>query len=1332
MTRPDVLASLTGSDSSAQGRATRRAKPEGRSRERRPGYRRRLSQSPVGAQYVSSEIVAPLQGLSVRRIQDPGRRFALPGAFECQPFGLSRALLTAAVAVVLILSTGVRAFDGHVATEGPLTVSIGPVGPVTAFGVPQKVAVTLTNSAKAPLAVTVRMMGLIDAWRPGGPTETKTTVPAGGKAGGTFWIVAGKGTHSALYPVHVAADFTHGGRRATARAVRIFEARLPAPRPKPLTWSVNVVAADSELPLASLRTYRLAWRRFDEKTFRHTPVGYGGTVAGGGPYFAVSRIKRGTTKRAICMHPPWRSGAGTVFAEYRLKLPDTKPIVLTFANAVRDHSPPEPPSDGVTFRVWAGPAGSEKVVFERHAADKKWLPGKADLSAFASKEIVLKLESHPGPKRNTTCDSSYWAEPVITAGKVALVTQPDAKNVFYRIRYAHARQALTGKAGKQNTAWLFLLADGNLAAIGAAGSGLANAAIAFGRADKCVVLRGIRVDVLGEALGHRPSRIRICDVKTDGGFGYVPEKRKIDIKSCCTDLRIVHTCELDGDKFDVTATIRPKGRGLQVSVSCPKRITDISPGPFDRKAERVYYGHGYCIVEPGAFTAGAGGHNMSTSHVGFDFAGGVSLLTACDTPPTKLEVDPATRTYALHTDNFATFTFVPGVSGAMECATAYRTLYDKKAAPGVKHKAGRFVFDIWGGRYAEATAAMQRAIAYGLTDAMLTMHVWQRWGYDYRLPEIYPPNPRFGTVDDLRKLGAVCAEAGIPWGLHDNYIDHYPDADSYSYETICFTPAGRPIKAWLNKGRNARSYRWRPDKIRPLVRRNLDIIKKELAPTHYFVDVFTSIPCIDFYDRAGKYHTRLETRTCWGRAFSDIRARLGAPAVTTSEAGHDHLVGYLDGADCQHLRITPDRKRFCLNVPCKDWQRVPWFDAVLHDTFILHGVGYSSRYQGGRTRIEAGIESDDYISAEVLTGHALMIDRPAGVGGAVRKYWLAQEFIRSIAMDTIRDVTFAGGDIHRQIVRWNSGATVHVNRGTTDWNVAGRVLPPYGYLAVNGPTTSAIERIRGVIVERSAGPGGRYVNARGLAHAGGLPIAPSAERVEYLGARRFRLVLGWQAEAPAPKDLGIFVHFTHDRSKRSDKIAFQGDYRPETATSTWRGKVTTGAGRAATIPPPWGPGTYEILIGLWDAAAGGQRYTLRGDNDGTARYLVGRLAVEGTDGKVTAVRLLPQKSAPRPASRWNLHGRPVDFGHAVTTGAFRCRRDGRTITVTPLPDLPAFAVTLRPDRLGAQGAVTALCAVASDGRKVRNVPVTAKGGTVSFRTRKGEFAYRFVVGGGRR
>ena len=114
------------------------------------------------------------------------------------------------------------------------------------------------------------------------------------------------------------------------------------------------------------------------------------------------------------MHPAWRGGAGTIFAryKYRCRIPSRS---VSFSNAIRDIGPPEPSSDGVTFRVWVG----EKAIFEKYTDSKSWLGGKVDLSPFAGQEIVLRLESHPGPKKDTTCDSAFWGEPVIASGQQA-------------------------------------------------------------------------------------------------------------------------------------------------------------------------------------------------------------------------------------------------------------------------------------------------------------------------------------------------------------------------------------------------------------------------------------------------------------------------------------------------------------------------------------------------------------------------------------------------------------------------------------------------------------------------------------------------------------------------------------------------------------------------------------------------------------------------------------------------------------------------------------------------------------------------------------------------
>jgi len=995
--------------------------------------------------------------------------------------------------VLLVLLSGrALAFNGHVVTQGPLKITIGDIADVTEYEKPLQVTVMLASTANVAIQVNLRMAGLVDEWYAVGPVEQNLEIVPEGQAKAVFQIAAGKGACSALYPVHIYADFQHEGRTVTAHAVQIFKSnfeKVVTSSGQPSEIPVNVVPDNGALPLCQLRTQRATWCYYD-KPLVYMPVGWQGSSAESSANLSYGTISRGTTKNAIVMHPPWKPGGGTIFAEFSLQLPNVAPIKLVFANAIRDHSDTELASDGVTFRVWAD---SEKL-FERHTDSKKWLDAEVDLSKFAGKRILLRLESHPGPKRDTTCDSSYWGEPMVIAGKLP---EPMPETEREALRRSARMLVKTG----YGRGYLFDLDGKYRAAVIPSGQGPADGIIAIGNNEKCVVFDSLKLTVLGRetsTLGRGPGTWRHENQVLTG--------RQI--------------LQVEGQDVELVTRIWPEKGGLRIKVDCPKRITDFAAGPADQRAPRVYYGHGYCIIEPEAFRAGFGGHNLSTSHVGFDFDGGLSLLVACDNPPDYLEVNPEQKIYSLHTHLDATMTLVPGDKGAFDCARRYRPLYDKQRAGGFEQKAGRFVFDIWGGRYAEIAETMKRMIAYGLTDSLLTVHVWQRWGYDYRLPDIYPPLPELGTVEDMQRIAEVCGEHDIPWGLHDNYIDFYPDAADYSYDDICFTEQGEPIKAWINEGRDAQSYRWRPDRIMPFVKRNLELIKPNLRPTHYFIDVFTSLPCFDFYDKQGNFHSMLETRKSWGETFAWIRDYLGDNAPMTSEAGHDQLTGYLDGSDCQHLQLSPVGKSFCNKLACKDWEMVPWFDAVLHDKFSLHGVGYSSRYQGGRDRQGHGIESDDYVSAEILEGHALMIDRGAFGRGAVRKYWLAQDFVRSIALGEIESVEFVDGDIHKQIIAWKLGARVYVNRGADDWSVAGKMLPQYGYFAKNGRIESGIERIDGVIVEQSRGPSGDYFNARAFNRA---------------GRREIRAAGRWN-EKKVPIDFGPVVTEGVFRCQRKEKL----------------------------------------------------------------------------------------------------------------------------------------------------------------------------------------------------
>jgi hypothetical protein len=1215
-----------------------------------------------------------------------------------------------ALALLTIYSGPLIAFNGHLASEGPLTLAIGGIGPVSALNQPYAVSVALTNSGTDSLTVNLKAK-VIDECRLTGKAEMQVNIPAQGEVSTNFTLVMVPGSHSALYPFHVTGTFTFEGKARAAHAIRIFESKFPersTAQPGELPFST--IPSHGGIALGSIKTYGVSWQWIG-KPLEHLPIGWAGSEGKSLANLGFGRIDRGATRQSLIMHPPYQGGLGSLFVEYRLKLPPAQPIKLIFYNAIRDNSPQEPPSDGVTFRVWAG----DQRLFERHTASKSWVPGEADLTGFAGKEILLRLEVHPGPQLNTVCDSGFWGDLVVFAGEPPRSLTSEEKEKLREV----ARTAVRTGAADGKNAFLFELGEGNRAAVGLGPNGIVDGVIAFGTAGGSVVFDGMRISVLDQTLGSLPAGLQVEQVVVSGN----PTHGILVLHS----LRITDPAGKE-KSVPLKAELRRDGAGLRIKIASPERITDLALAKADQKATRVFYGHGYCIVDPGSFRAGGGGHNLSTSHVACEFENGISLLTACDTAPDDFEVDGPGRIYALHSHPDSTFTFVPGSKGAFDCAIRYRPLYDKQRAPAVDRKTGRFVFDIWGGRYAEDARALRRCFDYGLTNSLALMHVWQRWGYDYRLPDIFPPSPDLGTLEDLRDLGETCRRAGALWGLHDNYVDFYPDATGFSYEHVAFSQSGEPRKGWLNEWRDAQAYQFRPDHVGPFLERNLNLIKPALEPSASFVDVWTSMNVFDYWDCQGNFHSKTETLRCWGEAFRRLRDTLDH-GPTTSEAGSDQLIGWLDGADCQFLRLASSWGRFVNRAPCADWERIPWFDLVNHTRFSLHGVGYSDRYQGGLSREEHGIESDDYISTEMLTGHALMIDLPGMGRGAVRKYWLAQKFIESIARDEISNVEFAGGDVHRLAVSWKAGGRVYVNRGSNDWEVAGAMLPPFGYCAKNGRVESSVQRISGRVVEQSRSPNEFYVNGRGYDPNARLAIRPEGRKTEYLGGRRFRLIVDWEALEPAPADLTVFYHFSREVPGLYMNSEFYGGGRPEIRTSRWSGRITTGTNWVVEVPEKIPPGEYDVLVGLFNAPGNGKRFRLIGDEDSQRRYRLGKIFIEGGGpGAITGIRFEPSPLARTFPVAAGVTSKATDFGLAQTKGAFKVSVEPQGLIVMPLPDGEDFEVTLNLRQIVSRDvSVHSLYAVNVKGERQQDCPFTKGPGTVAFTVRKDTFEYRLTL-----
>jgi hypothetical protein len=946
-------------------------------------------------------------------------------------------------------------------TAGPLTVRMLPpaVGAYGAGGyadlarpgVPCTLPVALENTSDRTISGTLRI-AVIDQW---------TAEPAGAVAfrlgpresvEREFTLSFGPGTYNAHYPVHAYAEFTDQGQKFVAHPVLILQTHIPnLPRPKlPAEWKPVPVPTGGTLGLWRMPVRRESAEIVNmgaeagqaaREVFDSASIILYGRLVGTKP--AREGIGMTLGKRP----PSERETVDAAAVEYPLALPAVKPLRLNFAV-----------TGTASFEVKAAPfeGGEFTTVFESKPRSDDWQPAEVDLDRFGGTTVRLKFEARGG------AGQAQWAEPTIVAGQAP---QPPA------FPPAAGQPKLLGSAG------------GCEVKLWPGSRGVLDAPVGFLCGDRNLFFRGFRVRVTGDALEDWRASTELLEVREE------PATKRH---------RVRHRFRNWAGAFDVLSELWVERDALRArfwleNVPAPQPwfqlyLEGVSSGAWSEKVLRVYGGPGNVIENPEAFRLGYDGHSLATSFVGFDFANSQSLVQNSNAIPDSLEVDPEKRIYSLVTPHTQTLEFFP----ARNVFTAVKRIREqdsRQPSKGVAKLAGRFTIDLWSGKYGESARDLERAGRYGVTDALVVWHNWQRWGYDYRLPDLYPPNPELGSFQEFRQLVAACKRSGTLFAPHDNYIDFYPDFEGFTYDSIVFRQNGTPYRAWFNYGREAQSYRARPDRLLPYVKRNVGLIKDGFAPTAYFIDVWSSMAPYDYWTDDGKFVDRTVTQRVWGEVFAWIRENLGGDVPQLSEAGHDKLIGWLDGADAQQLRVDRDGKNFTWKIGCSDSERIPWIDVAWHDKFILHGAGYEGRYQGGTDEKEHGSYSDDYITTEVLSGRPGMAP-DAFSRDAVRKYWLVNDAMKALALDRIDSVEFAGDNIHRQHVRWERGGEVWVNRGAEPWSVAGHTLPQYGFYLRAGAVEAAIELKDGKRAEWSRSPQRCYENGRRTSASGEVMELP--------------------------------------------------------------------------------------------------------------------------------------------------------------------------------------------------------------------------------------------------
>ena len=1095
-----------------------------------------------------------------------------------------------------------------------------------------------------------------------------------------------------------------------------------------------------ETKLAEIGLARVGWQSYGKDVMWMPPGWQGHFDEATGVSCQSAGVVSG--RDALLMHSPWRVNPGRTFVEYPLVLPDGVASVLEFGIAMGPGQVGPAKSDGVTFSCEVDCDGKTTPLLRKHHDGEIWSDQRFDLSAFAGKEIVLRLQVEPGPANNSAFDFSYFGNPRIVAGAAGTKGTDPVERILasraYQATAGVSRAALsnsprngvvpsnllpfTNTLASKGDAWQFRYeaADGNVEWIYQPRTGTLD--------DLTVSTDGgqpfapaIGGGVMGG--GKAPALLRdakLIEARKDGGA-----------------LRCGWEYALPGGARRVDWTLRIVGKALSVSVAAQGgdfggfSLGRVGMVPLRRNLAIPYFEGDVCY--------------LPASH---SFVSRMLDWTASNASKN----DQGTAVYDFKTDGTRNSLSETGfVTVSADIGEVFPNI-PFAPSPYLEKLAPRVMLDVWGhhgGGYAGDAAKLRELKDNGVDHLAIIQHDWQRYGYDAKLPDHIPANPAYGGEPAMREYGRAANECGYLWSLHENYIDLYPDAPSYDPEARVIRADGTPSPAWYNEGTKVQSFGLKCDRALGFARANSPAIHAAYGTTAAYLDVHTCVPPWHQLDHAPGAPMSAMARAKVkfdSELFQFERDTHGGPLFGEG-ANHFYWAGRCDGVEAQ---VRGGEDHSCLLD----------FDLLkIHPQMVNHGMGYLERWfrRGYEARYgyDAGSveQLDKYRAMEVAYGHAGFLGHRYvhNVQAVVREHHLVHPLQRlygvskPVAIDyetggryVTASAALAVGDTTHQRIRYENGLTVWVNWRSEPWRVEDKDLPQWGFLA-KGPDTEVHTANHGTAIgDFAACPEYVFADARTWFD---LPYRNAPVRIEprlrdfaYLGGDRVRVTYEWRVGEPPNGDYGCFVHATNPAADNSDRIVFQGDHALPKPTGQWQpGDVIVDGPHELSVRPDFE--RYDLTIGLFRD----DRLSLLGNDDGKNRIVVASLNVARKDGRITGVTATPAKpseDAKRQAgaadfiTHTNPPGTWVDFGSVATDGAVKINREAAGLVLFPYPRDRRFRVSLDLKSLApaADPATLKIRALeAGDQRDLGEVPFKVDGGRITLETGV-PGAGRYVIG----
>ena len=323
----------------------------------------------------------------------------------------------------------------------------------------------------------------------------------------------------------------------------------------------------------------------------------------------------------------------------------------------------------------------------------------------------------------------------------------------------------------------------------------------------------------------------------------------------------------------------------------------------------------------------------------------------------------------------------------------------------------------------QAAQVLRELPAAGVSRALVVVRGWIRGGYDWSHPDIWPPDDRLGSLEELR---AVCTNSEpFTVALHDNYQDSYQHNPSWPHGVIR-TKEQRPMRGGYWNGGQA--YILNAAAGLEYARRNWQM-EKQLAPRAMFIDTTSAVQNYQSFEQ-GRLQTRAENVA---NKAGLLKFYKECGVVLGSEEGADFAIPYIDWCENRHDRVAGES--------------IPLWPLVYHDAVV------SGRYTGSDWA-GAVAKADEYPPwlLDMLWGYAALtelgsFEQRSAAYERMRATRHMDAWFASICTDAMDEHTFLASDATLERTKFSSGRSMIVNFASQAQTHDGVSIPAHGYVA---------------------------------------------------------------------------------------------------------------------------------------------------------------------------------------------------------------------------------------------------------------------------------------------